>query len=346
MGCLCPTGTKITEKEPGSLSPKTFIRKKQLGQGKFGKVFLVLKEDSSELFAMKVLQKKFLKQTNQNQQTLTERNILANSDCPFLAKLFFSFQDKNRLYLVMEYLQGGELFFHLTNESTFSEPRARFYISEILVGLEFLHSQGIIYRDLKPENILLDSKGHVRLTDFGLCKFLDDGKTTKTFCGTPEYLAPEVILREEYGKAADFWSLGAVLYYMLSGTPPHYNYNKKEIFRKVVSVPVSPVLNATQAANDFVLGLLKIDPGMRVQDFHVIKKHPWFEGVDWNDVALMKVSPPFVPNCKKSDDVSNFDKIFTDKKNQDTLSGEISGNVWNLSGFTYKIPSKNNSIVI
>lgn len=340
MGCLCPTPkqSKIDpiENPPDSISINSFQKLKLLGRGNFGKVFLVKKSDSSEIFAMKILNKKFIQDKNQKPQTINERNILAHSDCPFLVKLFYSFQDKKRVYLVMEYLQGGELFFHLSNQGAFSELRARFYIAEIILGLEYLHGKGIIYRDLKPENILIDLKGHVRLTDFGLCKILDNQEKTKTFCGTPEYLAPEVIIKGEYGKSADFWSLGAVLYYMLSGTPPHYNYNKKEIFKKVVSVPVPPIGKITDQANDFVLNLLKIDPSQRFKDFEAIKSHKWLEGVNWHDFHTLNTSPPFIPKCKNKDDVLYFDKIFTENKTEDTASAEVSGAAMNYSGFSYR----------
>ena len=348
MGCLCPT-PKPSKIDPiqnpsDSITINSFKRLKLLGRGNFGKVFLVKKTDSSEIFAMKTLSKKFIQEKKQRPQTLNERNILANSECHFLVKLFYSFQDKKKVYLVMEYLQGGELFFHLSNQGAFSELRARFYISEIILGLEYLHGKGIIYRDLKPENILIDLKGHVRLTDFGLCKILDDQEKTKTFCGTPEYLAPEVITRGEYGKSADFWSLGAVLYYMLSGSPPHYNHNKKEILKKVVSIPVNPILKITDQANDFVLNLLKIDPDQRLKDFETIKNHKWFEGVNWEDFSALKTSPPFVPKCKKEDDVLYFDKLFTGSKAEDTASAEVSGAAMNYSGFSYRYTRLDGSV--
>lgn len=234
---------------------------KLIGRGNFGKVYLVEKKDTKSLFAMKVLKKRLIEEKKQRAHTVTERNILEHSTSPFIAKLHYAFQNPTKLYMVLEYLNGGELFFHLTQQRVFSEMRTRFYLGEILLGLEYLHANGIIYRDLKPENVLLDSKGHVRLTDFGLSKSGLEGENSKTytFCGTPEYLAPEIIKNIGYDKAVDFWSFGALMYFMLSGAPPFYSPNKNEIFKNVLTRPVEPLLNITADANDLMLKLLKID---------------------------------------------------------------------------------------
>jgi serine/threonine protein kinase len=243
------------------LTPEAFEIIKVLGRGNFGKVFLVKKKGMDTLYAMKTLKKKIIEDRKQRAHTVTERKVLENSKCPFIARLYYAFQNASKLYMVMEYLNGGELFFHLSKEGSFSEIRAKFYIAEILIGLNYLHSQGIIYRDLKPENILLDCDGHIRLTDFGLSKDGLESESSKayTFCGTPEYLAPEILRCQGHDKAVDYWSLGAVMYYMLSGAPPFYSKNKHEIFKNVLTKPIGRLQNITNEGNDLLQGLLKID---------------------------------------------------------------------------------------
>ena len=243
------------------LGPHSFAVLKLIGRGNFGKVCLVEKKDNKMLYAMKILKKKLIEEKNQRQHTITERRILEKSNCPFIVKLHYAFQTRSKLYMVMEYVNGGELFFHLTQQRVFSEMRTRFYIAEILLGLDYLHTNGIIYRDLKPENVLLDNRGHIRLTDFGLSKSGIDGENPKafTFCGTPEYLAPEIIKNLPYDKAVDFWSLGALMYFMLSSAPPYYSRNKSEIFKNVITKPIEPLMNLTEACNDLMLGLLTIE---------------------------------------------------------------------------------------
>lgn len=176
-----------------------------------------------QYYAMKVLKKANLLERNQIDHTKTEREVLQNVSSPFLMKMHYAFQTEDKLYMVMDFLNGGELFYHLRRELHFDEDRIRFYAAEIILGLEALHQNGIIYRDLKPENILLDEEGHIRLTDFGLSKqgiFKQNEDQTFTICGTPEYLAPEIIMGEGHGKAVDWWSLGTLIYEMLVGRPP------------------------------------------------------------------------------------------------------------------------------
>ena len=185
--------------------------------------------DRPQYYAMKVLKKVTLIDRNQLDHTKTERDILQHVHNPFLMKMHYAFQTEDKLYMVMDFLNGGELFFHLRKEQRFDEGRIRFYAAEIILGLEALHKAGIIYRDLKPENILLDDEGHIRLTDFGLSKqgiFKLNKDQTTTICGTPEYLAPEIVIGEGHGKAVDWWSLGILMFEMFVGRPPFQNPNK------------------------------------------------------------------------------------------------------------------------
>ena len=192
---------------------------KMIGKGSFGKVLLARHKKEGQTYAVKVLAKKMILKRNEKAHIMCERNVLLkNLNHPFLVALRYSFQSNDKLYLVVDYVNGGELFFHLQKERYFAEPRAKFYAAEITSALGYLHSQDIVYRDLKPENILLDAEGHIVLTDFGLCKDgLSGRETTNTFCGTPEYLAPEVLRKEAYDRCVDWWCLGAVLYEMMYG---------------------------------------------------------------------------------------------------------------------------------
>eukprot|EP00826_Nyctotherus_ovalis_P040268 TRINITY_DN394_c0_g1_i34.p1 TRINITY_DN394_c0_g1~~TRINITY_DN394_c0_g1_i34.p1 ORF type:complete len:266 (-),score=75.37 TRINITY_DN394_c0_g1_i34:95-892(-) len=215
--------------------------------------------------------------------------------------------------MVFEYAPGGELFQHLKNTEYFSEERARFYAAEILLALEFLHSKNVVYRDLKPENVMLDSEGHVKLTDFGLAKELTEGNgLTNTFCGTDEYLAPEIILNKGYNGSVDIWSLGILIYEMLTGWAPWQDDNRKELFEKILKEPLdlsNP--NLSPNAKDLLGHMLEKDVTKRMTSISDIKKHPFFAGVDFTKIFMRAVKPPFKPLIKSATDVSNFGEEFT-----------------------------------
>lgn len=215
---------------------------KVVGKGAFGKVLVVRKKDTGRVYAMKVLEKQSIIKRKQVAHTQTERRVLGFTRHSFIVGLHFAFQNKERLFFVLDYCAGGELFFHLSRLGRFQEPMARFYTAELVLALEHLHSKGVVYRDLKPENVLLDSKGHIRLADFGLSK---EGVNsahagTSSFCGTPEYLAPEILDRQPggYGTAVDWWSLGMLLFEMLTGLPPWYTKDRKKLYAKLRSAPL------------------------------------------------------------------------------------------------------------
>eukprot|EP00947_MAST-08B_sp_MAST-8B-sp1_P004623 g4623.t1 len=211
-----------------------------LGKGSFGKVLLVRKRDTNRLYAMKVLKKQYVIKKRQVEHTKTERSVLGSVQHPFIVKLHFAFQTGDKLHLVLDYCSGGELFFHLQNKGRFLQPLALFYTAELALALGALHSAGVVFRDLKPENILLDEVGHIKLADFGLSKegIQDQAAGTRSFCGTPEYLAPEILLRQGHGKAVDWWSLGALLYEMLTGLPPWYSRDRNKMFASIRSAPL------------------------------------------------------------------------------------------------------------
>jgi len=206
---------------------------KVIGRGAFGKVMQVRKKDDGKIYAMKILKKRAIIARNQVEHTKAERKILQTLEHPFLMKLQFAFQTKEKLYLVLDYVKGGELFFHLKNNRRFSEDVAKLWVAQVASALGHLHSLGVLYRDLKPENILLDTTGHVILTDFGLAKDVASDEKTNTFCGTPEYLAPEIITGAGHDKAVDWWSLGILLYELTVGIPPFYSQNVNEMYNKI-----------------------------------------------------------------------------------------------------------------
>ncbi|XP_077995171.1 ribosomal protein S6 kinase beta-1-like [Glandiceps talaboti] len=337
---------------PGSekVGPSDFELLKVLGKGGYGKVFQVRKvsgSDSSKIFAMKVLKKaSIVRNAKDTAHTKAERNILEAVKHPFIVDLLYAFQTGGKLYLILEYLSGGELFMHLEREGIFLEDVACFYLSEIVLALEHLHTQGIIYRDLKPENIMLDAQGHVVLTDFGLCKeSVEDGTMTHTFCGTIEYMAPEILTRSGHGKAVDWWSLGALMYDMLTGAPPFTAENRKKTIDKILKGKLNLPPYLTNEARELIRRLLKRHPNSRLgggmDDARPIKRHSFFRNVNWKDTIDRKVEPPIKPAINGDEDVSQFDTKFTKQtpvdSPDDTMLSASQNQVF--QGFTYVAPS-------
>ncbi|OCK85822.1 kinase-like protein [Lepidopterella palustris CBS 459.81] len=304
--------------------PEDFEILKLIGKGTFGQVFQVRKRDTRRIYAMKVLSKKVIVQKKEVAHTLGERNILvrtAMADSPFIVGLKFSFQTPTDLYLVTDYMSGGELFWHLQREGRFHEARAKFYIAELILALQHLHEHNIVYRDLKPENILLDAKGHIALCDFGLSKAnLTENATTNTFCGTTEYLAPEVLLDEHgYTKMVDFWSLGVLVFEMCCGWSPFYAEDTQQMYKNIAFGKVRFPRDALSTeGRNFVKGLLNRNPKHRLgatRDAEELKAHPFFADIDWDALTKKNVVPPFKPKLKSELDVSNFDPEFTNALN-------------------------------
>uniref|UniRef100_A0A3B4BHX7 Serine/threonine-protein kinase Sgk1 n=1 Tax=Periophthalmus magnuspinnatus TaxID=409849 RepID=A0A3B4BHX7_9GOBI len=287
------------------IKPCDFDYLKIIGKGSFGKVLLARHKESTKYYAVKVLQKKIILKKKEQKHIMAERSVLMkNIKHPFLVGLHYSFQTTDKLYFVLDYVNGGELFYHLQRERIFLEPRARFYAAEIASALGYLHSLHIVYRDLKPENILLDSQGHIVLTDFGLCKEgLEPNGTTSTFCGTPEYLAPEVLQKQAYDRTVDWWCLGSVLYEMLYGLPPFYSRNTAEMYNNILHK--TPVLkpNVSNAGRDLLEGLLQKDRSKRLgykDDFLELKYHSFFSPINWDDLMAKKITPPFLPSVVRT----------------------------------------------
>lgn len=291
---------------------------------------------------MKMLRKENVVKRNQVEHTKTERNVLETVSHPFIVTLHYAFQTPKKLYFVLEYCPGGELFFHLSREDRFSESRCKFYVSEILLAIAYLHRLNIIYRDLKPENILLDAQGHIKLTDFGLSKEgICDNVSATSVCGTPEYLAPEILEKRGHGKAVDWYSLGALAYEMLTGLPPYYTRDREKLFDSIRRGELSYPAFITETAKDLLRRLLLSDPHKRLGggagDGDEIKVHPFFSSIDWAAIQLKRIRAPFVPNVKKADDTSYIDKTFVDMPvvNSELDSSHHSFEM-HFQGFTYQ----------
>ncbi|CAL5872006.1 uncharacterized protein PFLUO_LOCUS6263 [Penicillium psychrofluorescens] len=320
-------GVEYVENQPGKLSIDNFDLLKVVGKGSFGKVMQVRKIDTNRIYALKTIRKAKIISQREVLHTLAERSALAQINNPFIVPLKFTFQSPEKLYFVLAFVNGGELFHHLSQEGRFDINRARFYIAELLCALECLHGFNVIYRDLKPENILLDYQGHIALCDFGLCKLeMKDEDSTNTFCGTPEYLAPELLIGKGYNKTVDWWTLGVLLYEMLTGLPPFYDENINEMYRKILMEPLSfPGSDVVPpVAKDLLTKLLNRDPTNRLgaNGAPEIKAHPFFHAIDWRKLLQRKYEPTFKPNVASPIDTDNFESIFVDEPAQDSWNDD------------------------
>ncbi|RIB14584.1 kinase-like domain-containing protein [Gigaspora rosea] len=289
-----------------------------LGKGNFGKVMLAEEKYTKKLYAIKVLKKEFIIENDEVESTRSEKRVFqaANRERhPFLLGLHSCFQTETRIYFVMEYVSGGDLMLHIQREQ-FTYRRAQFYAAEVLLALEYLHKQGIIYRDLKLDNILLTLDGHIKIADYGLCKEnMGFGDTTNTFCGTPEFMAPEILLEQRYGRAVDWWAFGVLIYEMLLGQSPFRGDDEDEIFDAILEDEILYPINMSRDSVSILQKLLTRDPERRLgsgrSDAEEIKRHPFFKGVNWDDMLAKKVPPPFYPTIASPTDTSNFDEEFT-----------------------------------
>jgi len=314
---------------------------KVIGKGSYGKVMLVKSAKSGDqIFAMKMLRKDNVVKRNQVEHTKAERNVLETATHPFIVQLMYAFQTPKKLYFVLEFCSGGELFFHLSRAGRFSEGRCRFYSAEILLAIGYLHSLNIIYRDLKPENVLLDSDGHAKLTDFGLSKEgIEDNFSAKSMCGTPEYLAPEILDKRGHGKAVDWYSLGALTYEMLTGLPPFYTRDREKLFDRIRRGELTYPSYVTPVAKSLLVAMLNRDQNVRLGggagDGAEVQAHPFFHGIDFNQLLLKRIQPPFKPATGPGD-CKYVDKEFLDMP---VANSEVGGNnlhdVAHFQGFTY-----------
>ena len=322
------------------ISLNDFMVERSIGRGAFGKVLLVKKETNtnvnSHYYAMKIIRKKDIYKHQLTENIILERTILSNQKHPFIVDLKYAFQTTNKIYLIMEYISGGELFKLLRKVKRFNEENAKFYLAEVVLAIEFLHKKmNVIYRDIKPENILLTEKGHVKITDFGLSK-KNDGKAY-TIVGTVEYLAPEVLTKAGHTKAVDYWGIGILLYEMLAGYPPftapHRNFD--EIEKLIMeNKPFFPEYFSKESV-DLIKKLTNSNPELRlgVLSTNDIKNHIFFKGVNWSDVLNLKSIPPFSIKNNLTNNLNNKpnDNL---KEIKETLCSS-SKNLPNLEGITY-----------
>ncbi|XP_034023075.1 protein kinase C delta type-like isoform X2 [Thalassophryne amazonica] len=289
---------------------------KVLGKGSFGKVLLAELKGKGEFFAVKVLKKDVVLMDDDVECTMVEKRVLALAwENPFLTHLYSTFQTKEHLFFVMEYLNGGDLMFHIQDKGRFDLNRATFYSAEIIVGLQFLHSKGIIYRDLKLDNVMLDKYGHIKIADFGMCKenVFGDVRAT-TFCGTPDYIAPEILLGQKYTFSVDWWSFGVLVFEMLIGQSPFQGDDEDELFESIrMDTPYYPRWITKEAKNLLEL-LFERDPSRRLGVVGNIRGHSFFKTINWPALERREIDPPFKPKVKSPSDCSNFDREFLSEK--------------------------------
>ncbi|KAI0526032.1 kinase-like domain-containing protein [Xylaria bambusicola] len=342
---------------PRKMQPDDFEPLRCLGKGTYGTVLLVKQRNTGRLYAQKQFKKaSVIVQKKLVEQTKTERQILESvSRHPFVVNLYYAFQDREKLYLILEYGQGGELFTHLSTEKMFSESTAAFYMAEMVLALSYLHdSLGVVYRDLKPENCLLDAHGHLLLTDFGLSKVaVGDDDSCKSILGTVEYMAPEVILGNKYGKAVDWWSFGALGYDLMTGNPPFRGANNAKVQHNIVKQKVVMPYFLSLDAKDLLARLLRKDPAKRLgsrmpKDLELIKRHRFFRKIDWKKLAAREMEPPIQPMITDPELAENFAPEFTDLSlsplttTKDPWSGMSPGGSFKedpFGGFSFVAPS-------
>ena len=328
-----------------NISLDDFQKLKVLGQGSFGKVYLVKNINSEKVYAMKVLDKKYIINKKQISHTKTERIALEKLKHPFISKLNYAFQDSINLYFITEFLQGGDLFFHLKKSGEFKEKVVKFYMAQVLLALEYMHNNNYIYRDLKPENIMIDNEGNIKLTDFGLSKIVKPKEMTYTLCGTAEYLAPEIVFGQGYDKTCDWFSFGVVVFEMFCGYHPFRTKNKKidpAIYLRKTYIPDK----VGKDAKDLIERLFVTDPKRRLgfNSADEVKNHPFFKDIDFDKVLKKEYKPPFVPKLESDTDLKYFDEneenfIEEEKKesiNNNNEKKENEKDNYHFEGFSYE----------
>ncbi|KAJ3124833.1 camp-dependent protein kinase catalytic subunit [Physocladia obscura] len=287
-----------------------FNIKKTLGTGSFGRVHLVKLKTTGTYFALKALRKSDVIKMHQVEHILNEKRILSVLDMPFLVGMLTAFQDAGHLYFVLEYIQGGELFTFLRRCGRFETGMARLYAAEVTLAFEYLHLRHIVYRDLKPENLLIDAKGHIKITDFGFAKLIKDDQTW-TLCGTPDYLAPEIIKAKGYGKSVDWWALGILIYEMIAGFPPFTDDDNIKLFEKIIACKLRFPEGFDKKAKNLCKCLLTPDLSKRFGNLRKgaadVKTHEWFEPIDWDRLIRLDIQTPYVPKLAGESDTSNFE---------------------------------------
>lgn len=308
---LSSTSTLKARVTSGKYALYDFQILRTLGTGSFGRVHLVRSNHNGRFYAMKVLKKNTVVKLKQVEHTNDERNMLSIVSHPFIIRMWGTFQDSQQLFMIMDYIEGGELFSLLRKSQRFPNPVAKFYAAEVCLALEYLHSKGIIYRDLKPENILLDKNGHIKLTDFGFAKYVPD--VTYTLCGTPDYIAPEVVSTKPYNKSVDWWSFGVLIYEMLAGYTPFYDSNTIKTYENILNAPVRFPPFFHSDAQDLISKLITRDLSQRLGNLQNgsedVKNHPWFSEVVWEKLLCKNIETPYEPPIQAGQgDTSQYDR--------------------------------------
>ncbi|KAK5685392.1 cytochrome c oxidase subunit 1 [Elasticomyces elasticus] len=315
------------------LRKEDFELVKTLGTGTFARVWLAKianrkASDNNKVFALKILRKTDVIRLKQVEHVRNERNVLAAvAGHPFITTMVASFQDSDTLYMVLDYCPGGEVFSYLRRARRFNEPTSQFYAAEIVLILEFLHEkEGVAYRDLKPENILIDAEGHLKLVDFGFAKKIES-RETYTLCGTPEYLAPEVIRNTGHGTAVDWWAFGILIYEFLVGQPPFWDQNPMKIYEQIVEGKVRYPSAMSEDARGIIAGLCEVDVAKRLGNVKggaaTVKAQPWFKNIDWDALYHRKMQGPIVPHLRSADDTRNFDEYDAEPVHRDPYTKEM-----------------------
>ncbi|KAL6902193.1 hypothetical protein ACP4OV_005069 [Aristida adscensionis] len=331
------------KKENEGVGLDNFEVLKLVGQGAFGKVYQVRKKDTSEIYAMKVMRKDTILEKNHAEYMKAERDILTKVDHPFVVQLRYSFQTKYRLYLVLDFINGGHLFFQLYQQGLFREELARIYTAEIVSAVAHLHDNGIMHRDLKPENILLDADGHAMITDFGVAKEFDENTRSNSMCGTVEYMAPEVIQGRGHDKAADWWSVGILLFEMLTGKPPFVGGNRDKVQQKIVKEKIKLPTYLSSEVHSLLKGLLHKEAARRLGSgpggSDEIKNHKWFKTINWKKLEARQIQPSFRPNVAGKTCIANFDECWTSMPVLDSPVASPVAADSNFVGFSYVRPA-------
>ncbi|CAH1794822.1 unnamed protein product, partial [Owenia fusiformis] len=285
-----------------------------LGVGGFGRVELVqINNDNSKTYALKQLKKHHIVETRQQEHIMNEKRIMQESRCEFITRLYKTFKDRKYLYMLLEVCLGGEVWTVLRDKGCFDDATTRFYTGCVVEAFAYLHAKGIVYRDLKPENLLLDTRGYIKLVDFGFAKKIGHGRKTWTFCGTPEYVAPEIILNKGHDISSDYWSLGILMFELLTGSPPFTGSDPMKTYNIILKGidAIDCPRKITRYAQNLIKKLCRDNPSERLGygkgGINDIRKHRWFDGFNWDGLKRKTLKPPYVPSVRNATDTSNFD---------------------------------------
>lgn len=302
---------KYESPPPFTKTLEDFDMIKAIGNGAYGEVFLVRDKNTFTYHAMKIVEKQMVVERKHEKHLILEKKILQCLQFPFIIALETAFKDNVYLYYVLPFITGGELFTYIQKYGNFSDELAKFYACQIVLALEYLHYCDVIHRDLKPENVLVDINGYIKLCDFGFCKVIK--KKTWTLCGTPEYLAPEIILSKGYTFTVDWWALGVLVFEMQTGSPPFFSSDPTKLYEKILGGQFKCPDNINSECKTLLKGLIQIDPTKRLGGLkggvYDIKSHAWFNDVNWQLILYQRVEAPFVPICPTPGDTSNFPDV-------------------------------------